>query len=87
MPPTFGSSFYKDKDLRLEGEEEDEEYRVAEGSLALRERAPPLPPCMTLFLPFPTVCMLSAYQLTGYNMHLCYQTVSTCAWASGRRTA
>jgi len=30
MPPTFGSSFYKDKDLRLEGEEEDEEYRVAE---------------------------------------------------------
>ena len=63
MPPTFGSSFYKDKDLRLGGEEEDEEYRVAEGSLALRERAPPLPPCMTLFLPFPTV--FACYQLTS----------------------
>ena len=38
MPPTFASSFYRDKDLRLEGEEEDGGYRVAEGSPAPRER-------------------------------------------------
>ena len=31
LPPTFSSSFYKDKDLRLFGEEENTVYRVAEG--------------------------------------------------------
>ena len=30
-PPTFSSSFYKDRDLRLVGEEEEEGFRVAEG--------------------------------------------------------
>ena len=30
-PPSFSSSFYKDKDLRLVGEEENEGFRVAEG--------------------------------------------------------
>ena len=31
MPPTFSSYFYRDRDLRLLGEEEDSSYRVAEG--------------------------------------------------------
>ena len=31
VPPTFSSSFYRDRDLRLLGEEEDSSYRVAEG--------------------------------------------------------
>ena len=37
-PPTFSSSFYKDRDLRLVGEEEEEGFRVAEGQKETRAR-------------------------------------------------
>ena len=37
-PPTFSSSFYKDRDLRLVGDEEEEGFKVAEGQKETRAR-------------------------------------------------
>ena len=37
-PPTFSSSFYKDRDLRLVGDEEEEGFKVAEGQKETRAK-------------------------------------------------